>query len=290
MCTHFPLPPPPQEGQQANNRSLSNDTHAGQMVREQQQMIEQLMSTGLVQAADLLDFGFSTAELRAAGLHLPPLHHRAGEQTKGVLEAAQAEWMADDHGEACRRRGVPRKRAWCDDAAQARPQKNERATPSPAISGAAETALSAAETTREPQTLAKSVATPALLSEETRARSLHAAKLVEQTQSLRRHRGAQECARWLCYDDTDDEEVSSTASTGTSSGEATSALASMARAAETLPKARCNTALAFSGLDVAVVKEIAQRLQEESGRDASVESRRTREYLESRENGNTPYM
>lgn len=260
------------------------------MLREQQQMMEQLMSTGLVQAADLLEFGFSAAELRAAGLHLPPPHHRAGEQTKGGLEAAQAERMADAHGEDSRRRGVPRKRAWCDDAAQARPQKNERVAPSPVVSGAAATTLSAAETTREPQTVAKSVATPALLSEETRARSLHAAKLVEQTQSLRRHRGDQDCARWLCYDDTDDEEVSSTASTGTSSGEATAALASMARAAETLPKARCNTALAFSGLDVAVVREIAQRLQDESGHDASVESRRTREYVESRENGNTPYM
>ncbi|CBZ23697.1 conserved hypothetical protein [Leishmania mexicana MHOM/GT/2001/U1103] len=287
MCSH--LPPPPQ-AQEANNGSLSNDTHAGQMAREQQQMIEQLMSTGLVQAADLLEFGFSAAELRAAGLHLPSPHHRAGEQTKGGGEAAQAEWMTDAHSEDRRRCGVPRKRAWRDDAAQARLQKNERAAQSPAVSSAAATALLAAATTREPQTVAKSVVTPALLSEETRARSLQAARLVEQTQSLRRHRGAQDCARWLCYDDTEDEEVSSTASTGTSAGEATSALASMARAAETMPKARCNTALAFSGLDVAVVKEIAQLLQEESDHDASVESRRTREYLESRENGHTPYM
>nr|CAJ2467551.1 unnamed protein product [Leishmania braziliensis] len=280
--THL-LPPP-----QGNSRSSGNDAHACLLMREQQHMIEQLTSTGLVQVADLLEFGFSPAELCAAGLHLPSPHHRAGEQTKGGGGAAQAEEIVNDSHEDCRRpRRAPRKRAWPDCAAQMRPQTNDRATPSPAAREVSTAALLTVAKPGEPKTAAKGVMTPTLLSENTRAQSLRTAKLVEQTQHLRQRRGAQDCARWLCYDDADDEEASSTTPTGASSGEATAAVTSTAHKPA---KTCCNTALDFSGLDVAVVKEIAQRLQEESSHDAYVESCRMRDYFESREDGNTPYM
>ncbi|GET86088.1 hypothetical protein, conserved [Leishmania tarentolae] len=286
-CTYLLAPP---RERQTNNISASNDTHAGHMAREQQQMIEQLMSTGLVQAADLLGFGFSAAELCAAGVHLPSPHHRSGEQTRDCRETEQPKWAGDAYSEDRRHRGVPRKRAWCNDAAQTRPQKSERAAQSSAVRGDATTAVPTPEMTREPQTVVKSVTAPALLSEEMRTRSLRAATLVEQTQRLRQQQGSQDCARLLCYDDTGDEEVSNTTSKGRFPGEATEALAPMAQATETYHRTRCNTALAFSGLDVAVVKEIAQRLQDESVHDTDTKSSRTREYLESRELGNTPYM
>ncbi|KAG5511568.1 hypothetical protein GH5_06519 [Leishmania sp. Ghana 2012 LV757] len=284
--THLLLPPQ----QQTNSRCGGNDAHARQLAREQQQMIEQLTSTGLVQAADLLEFGFSAAELRAAGLHLSSPHHRANEQTESRGEATKAERLADGSNDDRRRRGVPRKRAWGCDPAQAPLPQDERATSSPAVSGTATTALSTVEKAREPQTIAKAVVTPLLLSEKTRKQCLHAAKLVEDTQIMRPFKDSQDCARWLCYDDADEEEASSTSATGSSSGDATVAVTSKVHSMRDPPKARCNTALAFSGLDVAVVREIAQRLQEESSHDAYVESRRTREYFLLREDGNTPYM
>ncbi|KAG5486222.1 hypothetical protein LSCM1_07342 [Leishmania martiniquensis] len=283
--TRLPLPPQ----QQVSSRSSGNDAHARQLAREQQRMMEQLMSTGLVQATDLLAFGFSVAELQAAGLRPASPHHGANEQAESGGEAAKGGCAADDGNEDRRCRGAPRKRAWGCDAAQAPPLQDERATPSSAVSGTATTVLLTLEKACEPPTVAKAVAVPALLSEKAREQSLYAAKLMEDTQLMRPRKGSQDCARWLCYDDADEEEASSASPTGSSSGDATAAVTLKVCTTRDPPKTRCNTALAFSGLDVAVVREIAQRLQESSD-DAYVECRRTREYFESREDGNTPYM
>lgn len=257
-------------GQRASGADAA---HAVQLAREQQQMIEQLMSSGLVQPADLLEFGFSAEELRAVGLQLsapPP----AAPSPRAVATPVEDEARPY-------RRGRPQKRAWGDEEidTDAVPAQ-AHVTPPPA----------SATATGEPATVAKALHVTSATSsgpapqqpwrsEQSRAADLHAAQLV----GSMRHRVAggvtHPCARHLCYGDAQDEEEPPK----------TTATAMSAMAGHG-PARSGNTALAFSGLDVAVVKEIAQRLQAECGRDADVESQRMREYYESREDGNTPYM
>ncbi|KAG5510947.1 hypothetical protein JKF63_06448 [Porcisia hertigi] len=218
-------------------------------------MIDQLMGAGLVQAADLLEFGFSIAELRAAGLNLSSPHHHTDQHAKGGMNTMPARRLSDNSSE------VRRKRSWESEATQPQRQQDRRATPSLAVCDTATTALSTKASEVQPAN--RAVESSAFLSEKARAQSLRAARLVENSQ----HCVAQNCARSLTYEAMDDEEAAGAAS-----------------------KKRCNTALNFNGLDVAVVKEIAKQLQEEARNDAYVKSRSMREYMESRKDDNTPYM
>jgi hypothetical protein len=257
--------------------------HQQRLAREHQQMVEQLMSSGLVQAADLAALGFTEAEISATGYHLPAQHHR-DEEREGEGEEKLAATAV--------RQGKARKRSWRDS------QETPASTPGPSTAPTK-------NHTAAPKTTAKVVAgdTPALThrassalfacslpaTEGRRAAALHDARFVEQRRTQRqtgvrgscraRSAAAEKCARMLSYEAEEDHEDTAHTSASAST---TMAAVHHARAV--------NTALSFSGLDVAVAKEIAQLLQTTTDEEAIVEQRRMREYLESREDGNTPYM
>ncbi|KAK7201751.1 hypothetical protein NESM_000241000 [Novymonas esmeraldas] len=256
------------------------DAHAGRIAREQHHMIGQLMGAGLVQPADLLEFGFSAAELDAAGVHLPQ-HIEAGAAEEKV-ESTSASSATVAVARVPRGGGVaPRKRVWGDNddsAAHATtlslPDVRGRSSSSSSSTAVTTPALTPVgmERAGEPQTQAKAITAPPSssgLSERSRGRMLYTAALVGQTQRL--CTGPPDCARSLCYGDGDAEDE------GTPSA---------------MPRlsAHRNTALGFSGLDVAVAKEIAQRLREECEHELDIECRRVQEYIESRKDGGTPYM
>lgn len=202
-------------------------------------MMEQLMSSGLVQAADLVAFGFTEAEITAAGFHLPQAHHTNEEEGGAVMTAAR---RTPQRGAARKRSGRPDEDG---DGSSVRPAGTPPA-PSPAT--ATRSFAGAA-----PRTAAKAV------------EGRHDGR--KRPESGVVATSADVCARVLRYDD------------------AESGCAQAPRAVRTT-----NTALGFSGLDVAVAKEIALLLQTPADEDAKAEQARMREYLESREEGNTPYM
>lgn len=252
--------------------SAAHREHAARLAREQQQMIEELMSTGLVQAADLMALGFTEAEIAAAGFHVPLPPHKLEEEQK-VTRAAAAVTGAvsnnlcveDDSSEA--RRGKARKRGWHEE-------QDDGLSPT-------------TRDTQEPKTAVKMVSgaatTTAVLSEQRRSTALQSAHTVDQQRDQRRAAAGataerDDCARALDYDEEDESALES-------HGGLTAVTAFKPHSK------RCvNTALNFSGADVAVVKEMASLLRAPVDEEARLERLRAQEYLDSREEGNTPYM
>ncbi|KPI87922.1 hypothetical protein ABL78_3000 [Leptomonas seymouri] len=284
------------DAQPAPPTSRAHREYQERLAREQQQMMEQLISTGLAKVADLVQLGFTEEEIGAAGFQ-PPSPHREEEECEHeqALWATAAARQAESSADA--RRAKARKRGWHN-----RQDVNE-STPV-----TAETPALSEDDWRDPKTTAKvmSGASPVrparcspptafsspspshavLLSERARADALHSARTVDQFRLQQRaspHNScgclADNCARVLHYETEGDDE-----------GGACTTTVTPAVVAEAQPTRAANTALKFSGLDVAVAKEIAQMLQVPAHDAAREEHRRMQEYLESREDGNMPYM
>ncbi|KPA74285.1 hypothetical protein ABB37_09282 [Leptomonas pyrrhocoris] len=269
------------------------------LAREQQQMIEQLISAGLAQVADLVQFGFTEAEINAAGLSFPSPHLRAEaeEQEQEQEERARAEQAATAALHTDDRRAKARKRGWHDEpntptstpataraAALSHGDLTDVRTTAKAVDGA----LPPSTVCHSPATAPSSFSSPpkaVALSEQLRASAVRSAGVVDQHRQQRQATGhdtrgclAEECARTLRYEAEDED------------GESACATAPVVVAAAQPTRVAGNTALAFSGLDVAVAKEIAQMLQAPVDDAAQAEQHRMQAYLESREDGGTPYM
>lgn len=269
-------------------------------------MIEQLMSSSLVQVTDLIAFGFTEAEITAAGYHLPchgDDHEEEEEEERDasaaaaaatVLKAAQAEeGSTDAHRERSRKRG------WRDEP-------NTRATPPTPARVQASTASSAMSArsprTQEPTTAAKTLDGAVPLSEQNRVEALRSARVVEEHLG-RRHATAaplnescvanpDDCVRALHFDAEEEGEGGDRATAAKQTTTTTRLVSSpfTQAAAPVQHKSNINTALTFSGVDVAVAKEIALLLRAPADEDANAKQLSMQEYIESRVDGNTPYM
>lgn len=250
-----------------------HDEHDECLAREQQQMIMQLLSSGLVQAEDLTALGFTAAEVHTSGF--PVTCARSGRCEESESKQAHDTTTTAGRRDTSRpgtRQEKARKRGWQDESAEA---------------NAVRTPVAATSRATPPTAVAAKVTAP--LSEQLRAEALRSASAAERARRRRwasaGHSCGDDCARGLrCgtaeENGNEDEEASACAS----------AVAGAGATAAAQPTRPVNTALAFSGLDVAVVKEIAQLLQTPADDEAAVEQLRVQAYLDSREDGNTPYM
>lgn len=250
-----------------------HDEHDECLAREQQQMIMQLLSSGLVQAEDLTALGFTAAEVHTSGFPVTCARSgRCGESESEQAHDTTTTAGSRDTSSPGTRQEKARKRGWQDESAEA---------------NAVRTPVAATSRVTPPTAAAAKVTAP--LSEQLRAKALRSASAAERARrrrwALAGHSCGDDCARGLrCgtaeENGDEDEEASACAS----------AVAGAGATAAAQPTRPVNTALAFSGLDVAVVKEIAQLLQTPADDEAAVEQLRVQAYLDSREDGNTPYM